>query len=297
MKKITSIGEILFDVYPEGKNMGGAPFNFIYHIIKLTGTGNFISRIGNDDLGKEINDFLKTNNISNQYIQVDDEHATGVANTVLDENKVPDFKIESNRAYDFIELTNDVNSLVANSTECLYFGTLAQRELKSRKTIQSLFENNIKFFCDLNIRQKFFTKEVIEASLKAAHVLKLNLDEMQLINELLFNENFNKEKIARKIIDDYEVELLCVTQGSDGAILFDKNRLSSFKTKTENIVDTVGAGDAFASILCLGFLKGMDIDLINKTASEFAAEIVKVEGALPKDDSIYEKFKGELDNA
>ena len=183
MKKITSIGEILFDVYGNQKKLGGAPFNFIYHIIKLTGQGNFVSRIGNDESGEKIRRILNEKKISDQFLQTDQTHKTGVAKTNLNNNKVPDFVIKENCAYDFINQTDDLLKVVNDQTDCLYFGTLAQRNETSRKTIQSLFDKRIKYFCDLNIRQKFYSKEIIEKSLYAADVLKLNEDELKLVNK------------------------------------------------------------------------------------------------------------------
>ncbi len=296
MKNITSIGEILFDVYPDGKQLGGAPFNFIYHIFKLTGQGKFISRVGNDDLGNEIIDFLKTNNISSEFIQLDEQHKTGVAKPALNESKIPDWTIELNRAYDFIELNDKVENLISKNSDCLCFGTLAQREEKSRSTIQSLFNEKIKYFCDLNIRQKFYSKDVIEKSLNTADVLKLNMDEIKLVNGILLEDEFELKNTAQKLIQKYKIDMLCVTNGENGSYLFTKDEENHYKVKVDDIVDTVGAGDAYSAILCIGYLNGWKLSRINKNASEFAAEVVRVNGALPKDESIYENFRDKINN-
>lgn len=296
MKYVTSIGEILFDIYPHGKKPGGAPFNFIYHIIKLTGKGNFVSRVGDDDLGDEIRDYLYRKQISTEFIQTDKEHKTGVSKTTLDKNKVPEFIIEENRAYDFIELTPDLEKLISEKTDCLYFGTLARRSGKSRDTIQSLFGRKIKYFCDLNIRQEFYSEKIIEKSLSSANVLKLNEDELKLVNKLILNSEFDKAGTAKKILEVFEIDLLCVTRGSEGATIYKGRDENTFNINSRNVVDTVGAGDAYASLLCLGYLKQWKIEKINKLASEFAGEIVKVEGALPHDDNIYETFKKKIND-
>jgi fructokinase len=294
MKKVTSIGEILFDVYPEEKKLGGAPFNFIYHIIKLTGSGNFVSRIGTDEMGEKILDFLNRENISSKYIQTDPEHLTGAASPQLDDNKVPEWIIEKNRAYDFIELNSDIEKLIKTETDCLYFGTLAQRNENSRNTIQSLFNKKIKYFCDLNIRQDFYSKEIIEKSLSAVDVLKLNTDELKLINDLLFQMDFSEKKIAFKIISVFQIELLCITKGSEGAGLYSASEENHFSYDVKNIVDTVGAGDAYAAILCLGYLNNMKLAEINKLASMFAGEIIQIQGAIPSDEKLYNKFKSKI---
>lgn len=293
MKKITSIGEILFDVYPKFKKLGGAPFNFIYHIIKLTGNGKFISRIGKDENGEEILSFLNSRKISKELVQIDNVHNTGEAIPTLSETKVPEWEIKKNRAYDFIELNTEVENVIRKETDCLYFGTLAQREETSRKTIQSLFDNNINFFCDLNIRQNFYTKVTLEKSLQTCNVLKLNEDELILLNDVLLNNNYKLEVSAVEIMNKYNIELLCVTQGENGSTLFKDNLQNHYNSqiKNEEIVDTVGAGDAFAAILCLGFLLGWDIGKINKLSSQFASEIIKINGALPDNDVVYQKYK------
>jgi fructokinase len=301
--KITSIGEILFDVYPDEKNIGGAPFNFIYHIIKIAGRGNFISRIGNDELGKEILQLMSKNNIESGFIQIDDEHPTGTAIANLDAEKIPHWKIEEERAYDFINQTKDLKKIIKTETSCLYFGTLAQRNGTTRKTIQSLFNEKIKFFCDLNIRQKFYSKEIIEKSLYAANVLKLNIDELKIVNDLLMkatfhledgNNYFEMEKLAKQMIDTFGIELLCITLGEDGAILINANETNHFKIKVDEIVDTVGAGDAYAAVLCLGYLRGWSLETINLLATSFAADVVKIKGALPDDEMFYDKIKRDI---
>ena len=296
MPVITSVGEILFDVYNGEKKLGGAPFNFIYHVIKLTGKGNFISRVGDDEFGREIISFMEKEKISSKYLQIDKEHGTGKAIANLDENKIPHWVIESNTAYDFIEQTNELDSLIKNS-DCVYFGTLAQRSSESRKTIQSLFGRNTKYFCDLNIRQDFFSNDVLETSLSSIDVLKLNEEELKLINKTFSKNPYDLEKSSQEILTEFDLDLLCVTCGENGSSLFNKKENNFYSVNVKNVVDTVGAGDAFAAILCIGYLEGWKLEKLNKFASEFAAEIVRVKGALPKDDSIYERFKEKIKNA
>lgn len=296
MNRVTSIGEILFDVYPDKKTLGGAPFNFIYHIKKLTGYGNFISRIGDDELGNNLLSLVSSSGIETNFIQIDKKNLTGVANANLDKMKVPHWQIELNRAYDFIEDSQKINNLIEEKSDCLYFGTLAQRNEKSRKTIQTLFGKKIKYFCDLNIRQDFYTKEIIESSLIASDAVKLNAEELDLVNVLLIKEKSGIEETARQIMNKYKIELLCITQGSEGAFLFKGKESNHCKIGVDNIVDTVGAGDAYAAVFCLGYLNGWEISRLNRFASEFASKIVTFPGAIPRDDSIYNEFKEEFIN-
>ena len=160
MPAVTAIGEILFDVYPTSKALGGAPINFLYHVFKLTGQGTIVSRVGHDVLGEKARSFLAVNGIATNYIQDDHKHPTGMTNVTLDEQKVPTFNIDTDRAYDFIENSPELQKLIADKTDCLYFGSLAQRSDVSRSTIQSLFGKNIKYFCDLNIRQNFYSEDI-----------------------------------------------------------------------------------------------------------------------------------------
>ena len=300
MKQITSIGEILFDVFDEKQKIGGAPFNFIYHIIKLTGEGNFISRIGNDHLGNEVLEFFRQNKISSAYLQIDDVYLTGTARPELNNEKIPVWNIKTNTAYDFIEFNKEIEKLIDKKTCCIYFGTLAQREEKSRKTIQSLFNKKIKYFYDINIRQNFYSKDIVELSLLKADVVKCNLDELTIIRELFFKpaDVLNQNETAEFIIKKFKIDLLCITLGEKGAVLYKENDFSYYQTDVNpvNIVDTVGAGDAYAAILCIAYLKNWDIRKTNKLASEFAAEIIKIQGALPPNDSLYDYFKKEMND-
>jgi len=290
MKKITAIGEIIFDIYPGVKKLGGAPLNFIYHINKLTGNAAFISRVGNDDLGSEAVSFLKKNNMSINLIQIDHDYETGAAFANLDEDKVPHWDIPPDRAYDFINIPPNSKEIIQNCN-CFYFGSLAQRSDRSRTTIRSFFDKPTKYFLDLNIRQNYYTKHIISRSLLAADVLKVNLEELTLLHKIFFAGIFNIAGCAASIMDSFRIELIAVTMGEAGAYLFDKNNSDFCKITVNKIIDTVGAGDAYSAILALGYLQGWELSKINKLASEFAGEIVKIPGALPADDLIYKQFK------
>jgi len=294
MNRITSFGEVLFDVYADGRKLGGAPFNFIYHVKKLTDKGNFISRISNDLFGDEIFWFMRSNYMLTRFIQIDNDHPTGTAYANLDEEKIPHWKISSNCAYDFIELDEKLITLIESNTDCLYFGTLIQRDEKSRNTLKSLINKKIKNFCDLNIRQHFYTKEIIKESLNASDVLKLNDDELKLVNDLFINRQADEISLAKFISEMFEIELVCITRGENGAILYLGGKSDYYKADAVNKVDTVGAGDAYAAILCAGYLEGWQISKINKIACEFASDIVGILGALPRESSFYDKYKKEF---
>ena len=293
--KITAIGEILFDVYPGYKKLGGAPFNFLYHVWKLTGNGTFISKIGDDEEGEEIIKLLGNQEFDTSKIQIDYEYPTGIVNVELNENKIPTFEIVENRAWDFIEFNEEIKNGVVNS-DLLYFGSLAQRNNRSRKTIQECVELNTKKFCDLNIRQNFYTEEIIRFSLNKSSVVKLNSDELELVYKLDFNKDSEIEETAKLILDKYNIDLLCVTLGEEGALLFNNKEVSHHKEKVKTIIDTVGAGDAYAAMLAIGFLNDWHLEQTNKIASEFSAAICEVKGAIPFDDKLYNKFRDKIKN-
>lgn len=291
---ITSIGEILFDIYPNHKRLGGAPLNFIYHIKKLTDNGNIISRVGKDVLGnKAIND-LKHSGLSFDFIQHDNLHPTGMALVSVDEKGNPKFKIEPECAYDFIELNDENENLISADTDCLYFGTLAQRSEISRKTIQTFLKSGLKYFSDLNLRQNFYNEEILNASLSAADFVKVNYEEMHVLNDLLLQSEYSTERVAFELMDKYDIKMIAVTRGKDGSSIFENGKRYDHSNIDLKVVDTTGAGDAFAAVLCVGYLHGLEIPYINKLANDFAIEICQFEGALPKYDRIYESFREQM---
>jgi fructokinase len=291
---ITSIGEILFDIYPNHKRLGGAPLNFIYHVKKLTDSGNIISRVGKDVLGnKAIND-LKHSGLSFEFIQHDNLHSTGMAIVHLDDSGSPTFKIDTDSAYDFIELNDDAFHLINADTDCLYFGTLAQRSEISRKTIQSLFNRGLKYFADLNLRQNFYNEEILTTSLEAADFIKVNYEEMHILNDLLLQSEYHTEKVAYELMEKFDINMIAVTRGKDGSSIFENGKRYDHSNVDVKVVDTTGAGDAFAAVLCVGYLHGLEIPYINKLANDFASEICQFEGALPKYDRIYESFREQM---
>lgn len=291
-KSLCAFGEVLFDDYEDYKKIGGAPFNYTYHLNKLSYDTRLISRIGNDMDGAEIILNLKRNSIPHEFVQVDEHHKTGLVVVKLNDDKVPDFRILQDRAYDNIELKANVLNHVINETSMLYFGTLAQRASTSRNTLNSLLNRNLKYFFDVNIRQDYYTKEILINSLTAANVVKMNVDELRILNVLLYNgERLELNDSAHKLLSDYNLDLLSITLGADGSTLLSKDNSVTYQKEAENVVNTVGAGDAFSAMLTIGYLSGWNLDKTIKTASEFAADICGIEGAVLEDDSFYNKYK------
>ncbi len=292
MPVVTSIGEILWDIYPDQKRLGGAPFNFIYHIWKILGKAYFISSVGNDTLGMDIKQYLTLIGFDHQYINIDNDHSTGYVNVRIDENKNPVFTISAESSYDYITL-NESTEQIINESDIIYFGTLSQRNHVTRNTIDGLFQYKKKYFCDLNLRHDFFSKEIIETTLHESHVLKLNEHELEKLKTILILDKDNYRAIEQ-LNQIFNIELICVTMGENGALLYYGNIFDHYKTTNTKIVDTLGAGDAYAAILCIGYLFNKQISEINKLANEFAGEICGISGALPSNDSTYNKYKNQL---
>lgn len=294
MKKIAVFGEVLLDIYEESNNecIGGAPFNFMFHLAKFGFDTDFISKIGNDNYGKMILKKVSDAGISKNHIQIDKKYDTGKVIIKLNDEKIPTYNIVENVAYDYIDMP-DIKDY--SSYNIIYFGTLAQRNIHSRKNLYALIEkssNAMKFF-DINLRQNFYNREIIEKSLNYTDILKLNEDELQIVcdlfeikskNDFTSNKNneiiVNKEKV-RKLSDLFNIKYITVTYGEKGSSLYFNNNCTDFNlTKKGDIVDTVGAGDAFSAMLVKGIIDNLDPYEILESSSEYALKICMQKGAV-----------------
>lgn len=286
--RVTSIGEILYDVYPDQKRLGGAPFNFIYHVWKIIGQAQFVSSVGNDENGKELLSHLSNIGFDVSQIVIDNNYPTGAVNVTIDENKVPRFKISSECSFDFLAISQEMKDDIEKNTDILYFGTFSQRGNIAKETIDSLLNFDIKYFCDLNLRHNFFTKEMIEKALSTVHLLKMNEDEL---NQLIKILNLNGDDPVSGLIDKYSIDLIAVTKGEKGAILTTKSETNYYTPPQLEVIDTLGAGDAFAAVLCLGYYYKLPIEKINIHANNFASQICTINGAIPTDDLLYSNLR------
>lgn len=290
MFNITSIGEILWDIYPDKKRLGGAPFNFIFHIKKIIDNANFISSIGNDKEGLEIFHLLSKNNFEMKNIFIDEVHPTGKVIVTLDGNKTPHFKMSETASFDFLELTENALKTIENS-DLIYFGTFTSRSEKSRNTLTKILNNfNKKFFCDLNLRHDFYSVDFIKLALQKTNVLKINEHELEKL-KVLINLNSNEDFAIDELINKYNIDLIALTLGEKGAKLFTKDEMNFYQQPEIEIIDTLGAGDAFSAILCLGYLYNISLDKINLLANQFASKVCLIEGAFTDDEKFYSDFR------
>lgn len=294
--KITAIGELLFDIFGSKRAIGGAPFNFTYHLNMFNQQSDIVTCLGDDKDSEQILSFIREHDIQTKYIRIDPTRKTGRVIVKLNENKVPVYNIKKNVAYDFIELSEKEKQQIIKKSAMIYYGTLSQRNIVSRNTVQSLLTDKTINFCDLNLRQQFYNKDLIEASLQKCDILKINEDELKIISQLFFSRISIFKIDVMKLINLFNLNLVAVTRGEKGAKIFSRNESFSFIPKQSTIVDTVGAGDAYAAVLAFGIMNNINIRKINRIAVSFASEVCKTEGALLHEKDIYEKYKELITN-
>jgi fructokinase len=282
--KIVGIGEILWDLLPSGRQMGGAPANFAYHARALGADARVVSRVGDDDLGREIIQRLETLEVPTYCVFVDRVKPTGTVTVRLADDGQPQFTIHEDVAWDNIQA--DSAALLATAgADAICFGSLAQRCEPSRSNIRAMIngapKGALRVF-DINLRRPFYSSELIEQSLAMANVLKLNDTELPVVAGFLHLTGSPEEQVAQ-LAKRFELRLVAYTRGARGSLLFGGGRSSDHAGLSQQITvkDTVGAGDAFTAAVTLGLLAGWDLDKINRLANEVAAYVCTCSGATP----------------
>lgn len=292
--RILCFGEILFDVFPEYKQLGGAPFNFAYHLVQFGPQVAFVSRIGQDANGEEILSFLKERDFPTHYMQIDAEYPTGIVQVTLDDQRKPDFEITEGVAYDFIRMEDELSQFDLHSVDLLYFGTLCQRHAVSRQTIQHVLATrpeSVRVLYDMNLRQSFYTQEILRQSLLQADIVKLNDDEFACIS-MLFGLANQEDEAARQLMDTFSLTHLCITKGAQGSTLWEHSQKFDWQNPDDGslqVIDTVGAGDSFAAVLAYGILEHWPGERIIRQASQFAAAVCTIPGAIPDEETFYRR--------
>ena len=280
---VIGIGEVLWDIFPEGKELGGAPANFIYFAKQFGAESYIISTVGKDVPGNEILAKLNSFGLNTYYVSVNNEHLTGVVDIILDDTGNPDFKIQKNVAWDYINWSEDIKN-IAEVADAVCFGTLAQRSKVSRDTIRKFLHSTrdeCLIILDLNLRQSFYNKEIIETSLEYADILKLNDEEFNAVTEM-FCVSGSEPEVLSELLNNFNLQLIALTKGENGSILYSRKGESFKKIPVDNIVDTVGAGDSFTSVLVMGLLNNIPLKDIHKKAAEVSAFVCSREGAMPE---------------
>ena len=280
---IVGLGEVLWDVLPEGRKLGGAPANFAYNVRQFGFDSLAISAVGNDKLGDETLVALKNKGLD--FIMPQVPYPTGTVLVSLDDEGIPAYDIRENVAWDNIPFTPEMKA-AAQNCRAVCWGSLAQRNVVSRTTINSFLDampdggGRLKVF-DINLRQKFYTKEVIMESLRRCNVLKINDEELVVIGRLFDYPGLDMRNKCWLILGKYNLDMLVLTCGVNGSYVFTPGCVSFQETPRVDVVDTVGAGDSFTGAFCAAILKGMPVPEAHKLAVEISAYVCTQSGAMP----------------
>lgn len=277
---IIGLGEVLWDMLPQGRQLGGAPANFAYHVSQLGYQGIIVSAVGNDALGNDIVKELDSHGIASRISIVD--APTGVVNVSVDDKGIPSYEIVENVAWDNIPYSEDLQYL-ASQAVAVCFGSLAQREVVSRDTIMQFIESLpptcLKVF-DINLRQRYYTREIIEWSLEHCDVLKLNDDELAIIKEMLEATTLSDDSFVAKLKQLYDLKIVILTCGEKGSSVYYDDEVNFELTPQVEVVDTVGAGDSFTAAFIATLLQGKSVVEAHRQAVATSAITCTHKGAI-----------------
>lgn len=281
MKTIVGFGEALWDVFPEGRKIGGAPANFAYHVAQWGLDSCAVSAIGKDDLGDDIVRKFDKNGLKYRLERVD--FPTGVVQVTLDENKVPSYNIKEGVAWDNIPMTPELETLARNCS-AVCFGSLAQRSSVSRATINAFVdlmpEDSLKIF-DINLRQHYFNEEIVCNSMNKADILKINDEEIIVVAEMLNITGKSQKEICEVLLDRFALKMVILTCGDKGSYVLTAQESSWVDTPKVNVVSTVGAGDSFTGTFIASILLGKTIRQAHEAAVRVSAYVCTCQGAMP----------------
>ena len=284
MKNVVGLGEALWDMLPAGRQIGGAPANFAYLAGQFGHRAYAVSAVGRDELGQELISKFEEAKLNMVIPQVD--YPTGTVGITLNESGIPQYEIREDVAWDNIPVSEELLAL-AQDTSAVCFGSLAQRNIVSRRTIQRFLEampdnrQTFKIF-DVNLRQNYYDREVIGTSLEYCNILKLNDEELPIIVQLLGVEGCGDEEKCRCLMKKYSLDILILTQGSRGSYVFTEDETSFIETPKVEVADTVGAGDAFTGAFVGSLLNGKSVREAHITAVRVSAYVCTQHGAMPE---------------
>lgn len=282
-KVIVGIGEALWDVLPEGKKIGGAPANFAYHVSQFGLESCAVSAVGDDELGKEIRSNFEEKKLQTLIETV--PYPTGTVQIEIDKLGVPQYDIKENVAWDNIPFTPQIEEL-AHRTKAICFGSLAQRNEVSRNTIEQFIEAMPKtedtlIVFDVNLRQSFYSREVLDRSMKRCNVLKINDEELITISRMLGYQGTDLQSKCWILLGRYHLKMLILTCGVNGSYVFTPGSMSFIATPKVKVADTVGAGDSFTGAFVACILKGLSVADAHQKAVNVSAFVCTQRGAMP----------------
>ena len=282
--KVLSFGEIIWDVYPDEKHLGGAPLNFAAHFAKQGGEAYVLSALGDDELGNEALNKLSLWKVNAEYVSVLSGKDTGKCLVTLDKQGVPTYNIVRDSAYDYINCSS-----VSDEFDALYFGTLALRNEYNRREISELLKSHSfkEIFVDVNLREPFINRESLMLCMENATVLKISDEELSAVSKILYNTEYDYKNIATEISKTFQnIKFIIITLGEKGSYAYDVHNKTSFSCAAERVkvASTVGAGDSFSAVFLYKYMCGFDIDSCLKSASRISAYVVSKTEAVPEYD-------------
>lgn len=281
---VVGIGEALWDILPEGKQIGGAPANFAYHVSQFGLQSQVVSAIGDDKLGNEILENFQDKGLHTLIEKV--AYPTGVVQVQLDSEGVPGYNIKENVAWDNIPFTDKLKQL-AQRTCAVCFGSLAQRNVVSRETINAFLnampdgKKKYKIF-DINLRQGFYTKEILCNAMEQCNILKINDEELVIISRMFGYPGIDLQDKCWILLAKYNLEMLILTCGVNGSYVFTPGSVSFVETPEVQVADTVGAGDSFTAAFISAVLKGKSVTEAHQLAVNVSAYVCTQNGAMPE---------------
>lgn len=280
---VVGMGEALWDVLPEGKKIGGAPANFAYHVSQFGLPSCVVSAVGDDALGKEIIENFTSKGLNQLIAEV--PYPTGTVQVEIDPAGVPQYEIKENVAWDNIPYTAHLEML-AERTKAVCFGSLAQRNVVSRNTINRFLdampqnEDTLVVF-DVNLRQGFYNKEILCNSMKRCNILKINDEELVTVSRMFGYPGIDLQDKCWILLGKYNLKMLILTCGINGSYVFTPGNVSFQPTPKVEVADTVGAGDSFTAAFIASILKGKSVQEAHSTAVQTSAFVCTKKGAMP----------------
>ena len=281
---VIGLGELLWDCFEDSRRPGGAPANVAFQANQLGCEGVVCSRVGKDALGEELSSFLESQGISSRTLQIDSERPTGTVTVQMKEENHPEYTIHENVAWDGMEFTPDWQvCLKAAAAVC--FGSLAQRQEPSHKTIQQCLSSTSEkclTVYDVNLRQNYYSKTILEESLRACRVVKLNHEELSILASMLGVKQNDEKQFARDLQSQYGLELIVLTRGENGCLLLSETEVADIPRQKIEVADAVGAGDAFTAGLISALLKSWPLQIAGEFANSVGALVASRSGAMPE---------------
>jgi fructokinase len=283
-QQVLALGELLWDVLPAERLLGGAPANFCYRLRQLGVPARLVSRVGADPLGDDLLAQLESRSFDLSLVQIDPHIPTGTVDVVLTTEGNPSFTINTNVAYDFLEATEELLA-AAKDSRLICFGTLVQRSSRTRETVYRVLDTAVSAtkFLDINLRKECYSKETVAESLKRADILKLNQSEVRVVAELLQLPAVAPRQVADLVMERYNVKTVLVTLGEQGVYAIDsKGHETTAPGMSVEVVDTIGSGDSFSAGFVFKYLQGASLVECCRFGNQMGAMNATRKGGMPQ---------------